>query len=361
MISRALDFDGPAAQAHSNGMSAMFRLKLLMVCACCIFSVGLGQRVFGVETNSATISPRQAQDKIAQDSLNALLQVQEQIHTTQLLIESNRVADATEAQRSAADMTARIQLLEQTVATQRTGEIEATQKAQRLTLILAGAFGVVGLTAVLFIAYFQWRAVTRLVELSTLHSSALALEGRAASPMLPAGEANATPERAAMQFSNARLFNVVERLEKRILELEQTARVPLAEITSPPADGHNGSPSASVEHDKSVAILLVEGQSLLNGNEPEKALAYFNQALALAPKSAETLIKKAGALEKLNRLEEAIACYDNAIEADGSMTIAYLHKGGLFNRMSRYEEALQCYEHALHTHDRRTTGEKAAA
>jgi tetratricopeptide (TPR) repeat protein len=342
-------------------MSAMFRLKLLVVCACCVFSVGPGQRVFGGETNSTAISSYPAADKIAQDSLNALFQVQEQIHTTQLLIESNRVAAAAEAQRNAADMTARIQLLEQTVATQRTGEIEATQKAQRLTLILAGAFGVVGLTAVLFMAYFQWRTVTRLVELSTLHSSALVLEGRATSPLLPAGEVHAAPERAAVQLSNARLFNVVERLEKRILELEQTARVPLAETTSPSADGHNGAPPASADHDKSVVILLVEGQSLLNRNEPEKALAYFDQALALDPKSAETLIKKAAALEKLNRLEEAIACYDNAIEADGSMTIAYLHKGGLFNRMSRYEEALQCYEHALHTHDKRTSGEKTAA
>ncbi len=342
-------------------MSAMFRLKLLMICACCVFGVGPEQRVFGGETNSATLSPRQAQDKIAQDSLNAYLQIQEQLHATQLLIESNRVAAAAEAQRNATDMAARIQLLEQTVATQRTGEIEATQKAQRLTLVLAGVFGLVGLTAVLFMAYFQWRTVTRLVELSTLHSSALALEGRATTPMLPAGEADAAPARAAVQFSNARLFNVVERLEKRILELEHMAHAPLAEITSPPADGRNGSPAAPVEHDKSVAILLLEGQSLLNGNEPEKALAYFNQALALAPKSAETLIKKAGALEKLNRFEEAIACYDSAIEADGSMTIAYLHKGGLYNRMSRYEEALQCYEHALHTHDKRTTGEKTAA
>jgi tetratricopeptide (TPR) repeat protein len=334
-------------------MSVMFRLKLLMVCACCVFSVGPGQRVLGGDTNSAVISPRQAQDKIAQDSLNAFLQIQEQIHSTQLLIESNRVAASAEAQRTAADMTARIQLLEQTMATQRAGEIEATQRAQRLMLILAGLFGVVGLTAMLFMAFFQWRAVTRLVELSTLHPSALA--GRGTAPLLPAGE-------ATVQLSSARLFNAVERLEKRILELEHTARAPLAEATASTADGHNnGTPTASAAPIKNVASLLAEGLSWFNGNEPEKALECFDQALAIDPKHAETLIKKAGALEKLNRFEEAIACYDNAIEADGSMTIAYLHKGGLFNRMSRYEEALQCYEHALHTHDKRNTDVKTAA
>ncbi len=342
-------------------MSVLVRLNLLIVCACCSFGVGPGQRAFAGNTNSADLSPRQAGDKIAQDSLNAFLQIQEQLHTTQLLIESNRVATAAEAQRNATEMNTRIQVLEQTVATQRASEIEATQKAQRLTLILAGAFGVVSLAAVLFIAYFQWRAVTRLVELSTLHQSALAWEGRGASPMLSAGGTHDAPGRAAVEFSNARLFNVVERLEKRLLELEHMARAPLAGTASPLTDGHNGVLPASADHDRNLASLLTEGQSLLNGNQPEKALECFDQALSFDPKNAETLIKKAEALEKLNRFEEAITCYDDAIAADGTMTIAYLHKGGLFNRLSRYEEALQCYEHALHTHDQRTAGVKTAA
>ncbi|MGH7992439.1 MAG: tetratricopeptide repeat protein [Limisphaerales bacterium] len=342
-------------------MSVLVRLNFLIVCACCIFGVGPGRLAFAGNTNSADLSPRQAGDKIAQDSLNAFLQIQEQLHTTQLLIESNRVAAAAEAQRNATEMNTRIQVLEQTVATQRTSEIEATQKAQRLTMILAGTFGVVGLAAVFFMAYFQWRAVTRLVEFSTRHPSALPLEGRSASPMLSAGEAPDAPGRAAVEFSNARLFNVVERLEHRLLELEHMARAPLAGTTSPPVDGHNGAPPTSAGQGRNVANLLAEGQSLLNGDEPEKALECFDQALSFDPKSAEVLIKRAGALEKLNRFEEALASYDDAIAADGSMTIAYLHKGGLFNRMSRYEEALQCYEHALHTHDQRTTGVKTVA
>ena len=176
--------------------------------------------------------------------------------------------------------------------------------------------------------------------------------------MLPAGEA-AMPGRAAVESSNARLFNVVERLEQRLVELEHTARAPLAGPGSP-AVPHNGERAPS-DQDRKIAGLLTEGQLFLNNDEPEKALECFDQALLLAPKNAELLIKRAGALEKLNRFEEAIACYDEAIAADGSMTIAYLHKGGLFNRMSRYEEALQCYEHALHTHDQRTAGVKTAA
>ena len=340
-------------------MSMTSRLKLVMVCAGCFLLVGPAKWVFGDEMNSLSVPHRQAGSGLTNDFLNALLQIQDQLHTTQLLIESNRIATAAKAQRDASDLNARLQLLEQTVAAQRAGENEANRKAQNLTLILAGTFGAVGLTAMLFMAYFQWRTVTRLVELSTLHPSAMALEG-VPSPMLP-GSAHGKLERAAVQFSNARLFNVVERLEKRLLELEHTARAPLAEITSLPAESVNGVPPATGNHEGSVAHLLAEGQLLLNGNKAEKALECFDQALAFDPKNAEALVKRAGALEKLNRLEEAITCYDDAIAADSSMTIAYLHKGGLFNRMSRYEEALQCYEHALHTHDQRTSGEQTAA
>jgi tetratricopeptide (TPR) repeat protein len=340
-------------------MRATFRLVISLICAGAIFSAGPGCRVFATETNSTTAPAQLALNKTGQDTLNAFLQIQDQLHNTQLLIESNRVAATAEAQRNAAEMAARIQVLEQTVATQRASEIEVTQKAQRLTLILASVFGVVGLAAVLFMAYFQWRAVTRLVELSKPGPSALALEERSPTPMLSAGEA-AAPGRATVEFSNARLFNVVERLEQRLLELEHAARAPLTESVPSAIAPRNGAAALS-DQDRKIAGLLTESQSFLNNDEPEKALERIDEALTLDPKNAETLIKRAAALEKLNRFEEAIGCYDEAIAADGSMTIAYLHKGGLFNRMSRYEEALQCYEHALHTHDQRTAGVKTAA
>lgn len=355
-----LDFAGHAAQSRLHGMRATFRFIFLLICASCVFSNGQCQQVFAGETSPASVPAQPPLDKAGQDTLNAFLQIQEQLHTTQLLIESNRLTAAAEAQRNAAEMAARIQVLEQTVATQRASEIEATQKAQRLTLILASVFGVVGLAAVLFMAYFQWRAVTRLVELSKLHPPALAMEGRLATPMLSAGAASGAVGRAVVESSNARLFNVVEQLEQRLLDLEHAARAPLAEPASSAAIGHNGAATATDEGRKMTGW-LTEGQSFLNNDEPEKALECFDQALSLDPKNAETLIKRAGALEKLNRFEEAINCYDEAIAADGSMTIAYLHKGGLFNRMSRYEEALQCYEHALHTHDQRSVVVKTAA
>jgi tetratricopeptide (TPR) repeat protein len=166
---------------------------------------------------------------------------------------------------------------------------------------------------------------------------------------------------ASVEQSNTRLFNMVDQLEKRILELKQATRAPLNETTSAAVHEPNGAPKVSNDRDECVANLLAEGQSLLVANEPQKALECFDVALGLHPKHADALVKKGGALEKLGQIDEAIACYDRAIEADGGMTIAYLHKGGLFNRLSRYDEALHCYEQALRTQEKKVPEEKAAA
>jgi tetratricopeptide (TPR) repeat protein len=331
-------------------MNAMLRLNFLMVCACLAF----GARIFAAETNSTTSS-------MPSDAVNGYLQIQEQLHDTQLVIEKNRQLAEAEAKRNAGDMAARIEALQQIIAALRASEIEATQKTQQLTLILAGTFGTIGLGVILLMAYAQWRIVTRLVELSSLPPRAPALGNGRPLPMLESDAELASPAHAAVELSNARLLGVVERLEKRILELEHTARAPLKTTTSTAVNGQNRTPAASDDRDECVANLLTEGQSLVGANEAEKALECFDEALELQPKHAEALVKKGGALEKLGRLDEAIACYDRAIEANDGMTIAYLHKGGLFNRMARYDEALQCYEQALRTQEKKAPDEKAAA
>jgi tetratricopeptide (TPR) repeat protein len=224
---------------------------------------------------------------------------------------------------------------------------------------MAGAFGLTVLAAVLFMAYLQWRAVARLVELSALRPQEFSPGSALASPSLVSS--------AAVEQSNARLFGAVDLLQKRILELEQGSRATLAEKTPSTANGsHNLSEtkkenSTAGDREECVANLLVEGQALLDAQEPEKALECFDVALGLDPKHAEALVKKGGALEKLGRTDEAIACYDSAIEANGTLTIAHLHKGGLFNRLARYDEALQCYEQALRTQEKKMPGEKIAA
>jgi tetratricopeptide (TPR) repeat protein len=348
-----LDINRLTAQAGtleiSDDMNARMRRIFLILFACTAFRAGVL-----AETNATATA-------LPPDAANGFLQIQQQLHDTQLAIEQSRKQTDAEARRSAEEMTARLQSLQQIIAAQRQSEIESVQKTQQMILILGVSFGAVGLAILLWMAYLQWRVVARLVELISLRQAEFAMEPSQVGPVLTGGN--------SVEQSNARLFGMVDHLERRILELKHATRAPLSAPAAPAASAapaatefnHNHAPKTSSDRDECVANLISEGQSLLAANEPQKALECFEVALGLHPQHPEALVKKGGALEKLSRLDEAIVCYDQAIEADGGMTIAYLHKGGLFNRLSRYDEALQCYERALQTQEKRAPGEKIMA
>jgi tetratricopeptide (TPR) repeat protein len=314
-------------------------------------SVFLAARAFTAETNSVSTPP--TTEAVTQAVVNSNLQIQEQLHATLLAIESSRQQAEAEAATNTAVLTARLEALERSIADQRTSEVEAARKMQQVALFMAGAFGLIGLSIMLLIVYFQWRVFTQLIKITSWQPAGLAAGNHRTLPLVEATSEFAAPARAAVESSNARLLGAVERLEKRISELEQTGRAPLPAPATPTAVTDNGAPTDLNDRQECVANLITEGQSLLSANEPQKALECFDVALQLEPNHAEALVKKAGALEKLGRLDDAIACYDHAIEADRSMTIAYLHKGGLFNRMARYDEALRCYEQALQTQEKK--------
>ena len=280
--------------------------------------VFLAVRSFAADTNAIS-SPTNA-DAVA----NGYLQIQMQLHDTQLALEKSRE----EARQTAADTTTRIQALEQTIAARHAADLEVAQKNQQSMFMLSGAFGLTVLAAVLFMAYLQWRSVARLVETASRPGAALASAG--------AVQQLAAPGRAAVEISNARLLDIVGSLEKKILELESGGRL----LASPAAKS---------------ADPLAEGQAFLDANEPRKALDCFENFLAAQPQNPEALVKKASALEKLDRVDEALACCDRAIAADGAPVTAYLFKGGLLNRLQRYDEALKCYEQAMQAREKKSS------
>jgi tetratricopeptide (TPR) repeat protein len=253
---------------------------------------------------------------------NGYLQIQAQLHDTQMALEKSRE----EARQSAADTTVRIQALEQAIAARHAADLEVAQKNQQSMFMLAGAFGLTVLAAVLFMAYLQWRSVARLVDITSRQSAALASAG--------AVQQLAAPGRATVEVSNARLLDIVGSLEKKILELESGGRLLAGPAAKPDP--------------------LAEGQAFLDANEARKALDCFEKFLAAQPQNPEALVKKASALEKLDRVDEALACCDRAIAADGAPVTAFLFKGGLLNRLQRYDEALKCYEQAMQAREKKS-------
>jgi len=283
----------------------------------------LATRMLAADTNGAAVVSR---DEMTRN----YLQIQEQIHATQIAIEQNQEVALEASQSNALALAARLQSLEQTVQTQRNSDTEAARKTQQLTLLMAGVFGLIGLGILLLLVYFQWRAFSQLAQISSRQHAALA-NGEAIHQL-------AAPGRATVEASTAQLLNVVSRLEQRINELESGQKL-LPEIAA--AKPMN---------------LLAEGQKYLDGNLPLKALESFDQFLAGAPDRADAMVKRAAALEKLGRDDEALAGYNRAIAADSTLVIAHLHKGGLLNRLRRYDEALNCYEQALVGQDKKGKG-----
>jgi tetratricopeptide (TPR) repeat protein len=285
--------------------------KLLFPLALAITLLAMPARA---QTNSAAITNNDA-------VVNGYLQIQEQLYATQMAIADIRAAAADDAKRNAETIAARLEALEQSVAAQRNADAEAARRTQQLTLLLAAGFGLAGLGIIALMFYFQWRAFTKIAEISAQQNAALANAG--------AVHQLAGPGRAAVETSNSRLLDVVEQLERKIIELE------------------NGSNLLAVSADAKSLDLLVEGQTLLDAGQAQKALEVFDRLLAVQPDHAEALVKKSAALEKLGRLPAALDACDRAIARDGGFTLAFLQKGGLLNKLNRHDEALDCFEQGL--------------
>jgi tetratricopeptide (TPR) repeat protein len=328
-------------------------------------SFGPAGLVRAADTNTPAVAPLEKRaEETNTDTLRSYLQLQEQLHATQLALERNREEALEEAAKSSQLLTQRLQSIENSLAAQRARELEAMQASNRVMLIVAGSFAGVGFVAMLLMVFFQWRAVNRLAEIST------ALPSAHAYPALGPGE-TAVAQIGHADQANQRLLGALDRLEKRIQDLEGSTRPalkPVLDASAGPSTPEspdvaaevvqtNGNktlpPNGSTTSDLGrLALLLAKGQSLLNGDHASEALACFDEVLGIDPGNTEALVKKGSSLERLRRWDEAMGCYDRALAIDGSLTIAYLYKGGLFNRMERFSEALECYEKALHTQEK---------
>jgi len=309
----------------------------------------------GAETNTVTEvpAPKPATNSIteAELQLRAYLKLQEQLHATLLAVEQAREEASQDSKTNAQALSARLEFLEDTLAQQREQNQRAAQESNRTVLLMAGSIVGVGLLALAFAALFQSRGMNRLAEIAT----GLSTERAMLAGVLPAHAGSGEPlllGPGPAHATNQAMLATIDRLERRIRELEDSAQpmLPFTDAITPNGEGRipparNG--GADNRPADQAAVLLGKGQVLLSLGQAEAALACFDDAAQAAPNSAEAHMKRGQALERLKRTEEALACYDRAIALNRSLTQAYLSKGALFNRQERYAEALACYEQAL--------------
>jgi tetratricopeptide (TPR) repeat protein len=366
------------------GLVSGIAVFFAVLCLC-----GATLKTFGAETNSTSADKEQPAESDAawgQHVVQSYQQLQDQQQSMLREIEQTRqdaaanahaVEQARQDAESAAkryndEMEARLNRIEQSVTNQREREIETMQSSHRFTLVMVGLFAGAGFFGMLFFAVFLLRVMNRRTETLIAHFTGQTLGPGFMPVALDAGETQVVSSNR-MEQSTARFLNTIDRLERRINDLEGTSEpvtnvdesaskkpvVPVPEVVEAPVE--TSEPKAVVEMESSMtrakseqaerearlALLLGKGQALLNLQQADTALMCFDEVIAIDSTNPEAFVKKGMALERLGKLDEAIDCYDRAIALDDSMTMAYLSKGGVFNRLERYGEALQCYEKAL--------------
>jgi tetratricopeptide (TPR) repeat protein len=330
-------------------MRSHFYQKVLAGCAIAFLAI----RIMAVDTNSSVNSSVSTTN----DALTAnLLQIQEQLRSTQLAIQQNQqVADDT-SKNNAELLAAQLQSLAQTIALQRDSDVESTHKTLQWTLLVMGAFGLLCLGIMMVMVHLQSRAFTQLTQISVKQQAMFAGPNTV--------HQMAAPGRAAVENSNARLLDAVGQLKERINKLENGADHGLENGVDNGTEhdtgndlGNGAGNSVHLLPDGSNGNakpdILAEGQGYLDDNAPQKALELFDRFLAGQPDHPEALLKKADALQKIGRNDEALTYYNRVIARDSTLAVAHLHKGGLLNRLRRYDEALNCYEQALQAQEKK--------
>jgi tetratricopeptide (TPR) repeat protein len=342
-FARFLDFGSghfqPSATGHMKKMLCRFG-------AVCVFTALIaatsGQINAQVAPGVSPVKTPSPEELSQAELLKSYLQLREQLQATQLAIATSRIEAEVTARAQAAALTEKLEAIKGAMDAEKerhrveTERAEAQriegerlrleqQRSNRVILWIAVGIGSIALLAIVAGPLLQWRAITHLAQVVADRPQLMA----------PAQPALLTPESGGIAdqtvtVSNQRIQGMIDRMERRILELEHTATRPTpsgAVATTSTYISAESIPRAVVSNDQSarIKLLLGTGHSLLAAGKAKEAVACYNEVLKLDLNHAEALVKRGAALEKLKQDDEAIQCYDRAIKADSKMTLAYLY------------------------------------
>ncbi|SDL32565.1 Tetratricopeptide repeat-containing protein [Catalinimonas alkaloidigena] len=102
----------------------------------------------------------------------------------------------------------------------------------------------------------------------------------------------------------------------------------------------------ALEEGQSEETLLQRGMQHQADGDFQAALAAYDQALRLNPRSVDLHMQRAFTLEKLERSDEALRAYERALALQAKPE-AYLNRGNIYFRQKDYTAALREYDRAL--------------
>jgi tetratricopeptide (TPR) repeat protein len=237
-----------------------------------------------IESSPAITNIPAAFSEEALATARSLESMKEHLEKLQQQLERDRQESDERAARRAEAAATQLQAMHQSLADQRSRDMESLQSANRWMLGGAGIFALLACLTAVAMAWFQWRTVNTLAGITSG-----SLRGLSASQPLGALSSGEHPQvtvSGPVAEANQRFLGSLDRLEKRILELEAYTRPALDDVLP-----ENGNGSAQLTHG-----------SRTGGN-----------GLAAARARASSLIGKGNALLSLDKFEEALACFDEIL------------------------------------------------
>lgn len=229
--------------------------------------------------------------------------------------------------------------LQQTLITQNDREIQLAKQSNSLYIKIITGAAVAVFLVFLFSYWFQLRCLNRVMEFS--HT-------------LPAPHPH---EPALLEQENpatSRLLAAMKLLENRLEQLEDPNPIrpthtngDYPEVTSAHASTLLNPAPVETIPPSNVSLLLAKGQTLLDADRLQEAVACFQEVLTVDPGNAEGHLKKGIALERMNRLDLALTCYEEALRLNPKRTVANVYKARVLAALHRYDEALSVYDSAL--------------
>jgi hypothetical protein len=92
--------------------------------------------------------------------------------------------------------------------------------------------------------------------------------------------------------------------------------------------------------------LYAKATAAAEARDFDRAIQFYDEAIAIDPSRAEPHYKRANALRNLGRLEEALASYDAAIERKPDYAYAYCNRGVVQQNLGRFAQALGSFDKA---------------
>jgi hypothetical protein len=199
---------------------------------CCLLRQGSAEEpaaVAGAVTNSVTQILSEAQQV-----WRSSLQLQDQLRSAMLTLEQDRkdselaIKDYTNV---VAEGLSRIERGE-TANTKLLDRLRQQQDSNRSLILASAVFAILGVLALVVMVWLQNRAMNRLGEIAVLCQQ-MPARNRSLAPALGSGDA-VLPVPGAADASSQRLLGAVERMEKKLEELEQSAQPPPQPVAASP-------------------------------------------------------------------------------------------------------------------------------